>query len=345
MNSIKVTVYKALKFLGVFSVVSQLYKRQVLILCYHGGSLGDEWSYNPRLFMRAETFRSRIKILVDNGYSFISLDDLVTKNLADLPIKSICITFDDGWKSTFTELIPVLAEHNIPSTLYLHTQKFVDQMPLHNVAVRYLVSKARINFIDSNHGLPWQDGDYDIRVHGDVNRLILDLDAWTKVNNLTKGEVYILLSQLALILDAQGDGVEFGDGRFDYLSTDQARLLPSLNCKIELHGHRHRYPIGDPESFNQDLLECKKAILDVGSDVPKHYCYPSGSHDSLASPVLREHNVISATTCIPGFVDKKSLAAPHYLPRFLDGEDVSEIEFLAEISGTSDVFRRVRRRL
>lgn len=345
LRAVKSTIYKMLRISGAFKLVSHLYKRQVLILCYHGGSLGDEWTYNPRLFMRAETFRSRIKILVDGGYSFISLDDLVTKNKADLPDKSICVTFDDGWKSTFTELIPVLAEHSISSTLYLHTQKFVDQMPLYNVAVRYLVSKARNAFIYSNHNLPWQNGDYDLRLPDDVNRLILDLDAWIKTNDLTKGEVYSLLSQLALVLGAQGDGVEFGDGRFDYLSADQACLLPILNCNIELHGHCHRYPMGDPEAFSQDLLECKKAILDVGLEVPKHYCYPSGNHDSLASHVLREHNVISATTCISGFVDEKSLAAPHYLPRFLDGEDVSEIEFRAEISGISDIFRRVRQRL
>jgi peptidoglycan/xylan/chitin deacetylase (PgdA/CDA1 family) len=339
----KKIIYKALKTLGIFSLVAHFYRRRVLILCYHGGSLGDEWTYNPCLFMRAQTFRGRIEMLLDKGYQFISLDDLIDKNIDDLPAKSVCVTFDDGWKSTYTELIPVLADHGIPSALYLHTEKFEDQLPLHNVAVRYLISKATALPTISPQALPWSADPYDVRLKKDVDRLIQDMAAWIKVSQATNEDVAQVLRQLAAILDSQGDGIDFDDGRFDYLSKEQSESLLMMGCSVELHGHVHRYPIGDPITFKKDLTACRTSISNVGLKKPRHYCYPSGNHDAFASGVLREQNVVSATTCAAGFVGKKELASPHYLPRFLDGEDVSEIEFLAEISGVADVARSLRK--
>lgn len=142
MKSFKISAYNAFQATGIFRLSSALYKNRALILGYHGGSIGDEWTYNPKLFMRATTFRSRIEVLINENYQFISLDELTLTDFKDLPERSVCITFDDGWQSTLSELLPVLADYGIPSTLYLHTQKFVERTPLHNVAIRYLASKA-----------------------------------------------------------------------------------------------------------------------------------------------------------------------------------------------------------
>lgn len=342
MKRFKKQVYQGLKFLRVFHLVSNRNKDRVLILCYHGGSLGDEWTFNPKLFMRSQVFSSRITNLINYSYNFIALDDLFSANLEDIPEKSVCVTFDDGWDSTATELIPFLAERNIPSTLYLHTEKFMQQMPLHNVAIRYLVSKAGKFNIAEKDGLPWSGAAYNCQSPIDVNRLIFDMNSWVDDQGATKEQVYSVLRRIAIVLHAKGDGAKFDDKRFEYISPGDIHKLTDLNCSIELHGHRHSYPAGDPQAFSLDLRDCRNSILTSGLKAPNHYCYPSGKHDLAASKVLQENGVISATTCTPGFVNAKALANPHYLPRFLDGEDVSHVEFEAEISGVAEIFRKMR---
>lgn len=341
-NIFKNLIYNSLGSFGAFNITSSLYRNSVLILCYHGGSLGDEWKFNPKLFMRNHKFSSRINYLVEENYNFIALEDLFLKNFKDIPKKSVCITFDDGWSSTFIELIPVLAEHGIPSTLYLHTNKFVQQMPIYNVAIGYLVFNAKKFDIISDDFLPWPHVAYNLRLKIDVDRLIFDMNCWVENNRATKEQVYSVLRNIGLALGVEADGAQFDDKRFEYISYEQIKKLASLNCSVELHGHNHRYPSGDPAAFHLDLLDCRNSILAAGLNNPRHYCYPSGKHDIGSSKVLYEKDVISATTCIPGFVNAKVLTNPHYLPRFLDGEDVSPIEFRAEISGVAEIFRKIR---
>jgi hypothetical protein len=47
----------------------------------------------------------------------------------------------------------------------------------------------------------------------------------------------------------------------------------------------------------------------------------------------------SAVTCIPGLNDSKT--HPYELRRFLDGENITNLEFEAEMSGFLDLCRRL----
>jgi len=51
---------------------------------------------------------------------------------------------------------------------------------------------------------------------------------------------------------AMGDipgGINLESRRFDYLSADELRELAANGCTIELHGHLHSYPAGNPGQF------------------------------------------------------------------------------------------------
>jgi len=64
---------------GLFALARRLTARRLRILCYHGIALEDEAEFQPMLFMRAETFRSRLEQLSRSGYPVLPLGDALER--------------------------------------------------------------------------------------------------------------------------------------------------------------------------------------------------------------------------------------------------------------------------
>ncbi len=92
---------------------------RVPILLYHrfGPVASDSMTVTTTVF------ESHIKYLRDNGYTVIPLRRLVDYYLGKeppSPPRSVVITVDDGHKSVFTELLPLVRRYHIPVTLFLY---------------------------------------------------------------------------------------------------------------------------------------------------------------------------------------------------------------------------------
>ena len=61
------------------------------------------------------------------------------------------------------------------------------------------------------------------------------------------------------------------------------------------------------------------------ADLPGTSASPACSRRTLHLPVLKETHVLSATTCDPAWVMSDS--SPHLLPRLIDTEHVTDLEF------------------
>lgn len=91
------------------------------ILCYHNLNPTTPGSMN----MTPKKFESQIKWLVDNGFTIIPLKQAVEYlqgKRESLPNKSIVVTADDGWKSVYTYMYPIIKKYNIPVTLFIYPQ-------------------------------------------------------------------------------------------------------------------------------------------------------------------------------------------------------------------------------
>ncbi len=72
--------------------------------------------------VREDTFETQIKFIVDQGYTPITVEELIKEREANtLPPKPIVITFDDGWRSQYENALPVLIKYHIPATFYIYT--------------------------------------------------------------------------------------------------------------------------------------------------------------------------------------------------------------------------------
>lgn len=95
------------------------------ILMYHSISDDPEPGLSPyyKVNTSPSVFRQHIGFLVEQGYNSIRLAKAVEllKLGAPMPEKSVVITFDDGFRSIFTEAFPVLQEHGFTATVFLPT--------------------------------------------------------------------------------------------------------------------------------------------------------------------------------------------------------------------------------
>jgi len=97
---------------------------RVSVLGYH-----DFSETQPETAMRIRTskFRKQMETIRQLGITVISLDDFNAwkKGEKEIPDKAILITLDDGWKSVYTDALPVLKEFGFPYTLFLY-KNYVD---------------------------------------------------------------------------------------------------------------------------------------------------------------------------------------------------------------------------
>jgi peptidoglycan/xylan/chitin deacetylase (PgdA/CDA1 family) len=89
------------------------------ILVYHrfGRVVADSMT------VRSVTFRWQLQYLREHGYQVIPLRALVAWRLElgpPPPARSVVITADDGHRSVFTEMLPLVREFGVPVTLFIY---------------------------------------------------------------------------------------------------------------------------------------------------------------------------------------------------------------------------------
>ena len=99
-------------------------RKRSFALCYHG--VGEtSIRLDPR-FLRVtpRCLVSQIELLLDAGYEFVTLSELVASApQSGWPPKPglVALTFDDGWGDNHGTLLPILAEYRVPATIYVTT--------------------------------------------------------------------------------------------------------------------------------------------------------------------------------------------------------------------------------
>ncbi len=66
-------------------------------------------------------FEAQMKWLIEDGYHFIRIDDIINfrKNNKPLPSKAVLITFDDGYQSVYANAFPIIKKYQIPTVIAL----------------------------------------------------------------------------------------------------------------------------------------------------------------------------------------------------------------------------------
>jgi len=125
------------------------------ILCYHRFSGGPS-----KMVVSAAQFEAQLAWLAQNNYQVLRLSELEDFLAArqPLPERSVVITIDDGYESTYHQAFPALKKYGFPATLFVYT-----------------------DFIGARDGLSWDElaemsksGIIDIQAHSKTHRNLAD---------------------------------------------------------------------------------------------------------------------------------------------------------------------------
>jgi peptidoglycan/xylan/chitin deacetylase (PgdA/CDA1 family) len=333
LKKLKQVALKSLKTTGVSTLVqnSRWRRQRLLILAYHGVSLSDEHIWKGSQFISPDTFRSRLQLLKQSRCAVLPLAEAIERLYADeLPERAVAMTFDDGTSDFARKAVPLLKEFDLPATLYLTTFYSKYQRPVFDLMCSYLLWKGRKATLDLKP-LTGQDLRTELRDNDAQEAALSQIHAYVRVRKLSADEKDALAAELAAQLDVDYDAL-IEQRIMHNVSAEEVRQLARDGIDIQLHTHRHRTP-KDRGLFLREIEDNRASIEELTGHRAMHFCYPSGVSDQMFLPWLQEAGVISATTCEAGFATRGS--NPLLLPRFLDNESLSDIEFESWLSGVS----------
>lgn len=312
---------------GMFRLARWLTRDWSRILCYHGAYLSAVPYTGDAMFMQGRTFSSRLSLLKKRGYSVRPLAEVVEnagrrQGRVDSPV---AITIDDGWFGTYREMLPALVQARLPATLYCDTRHLLQG----GTVVHVLASTA--TRIWGKAPLPPEAR---VAFAGATDPAVSHEEKLRHARELCR--------RLGLDVD------ELIDSRtFSYMTPDEFRHFASApGMQIELHTHRHTMADHSPEAVRREVEDNRAALAQLLNRDPQsflHFCYPSGDARASDEAVLASLGVRSATTTRQGLAPGDPTRR-YQLPRLLDGENVTEIEFEAELSGFMHLARRLLRR-
>lgn len=328
------------KYLGLFYLARIVTRRGLRILCYHGFSVTDEAEFGPETFMEPNTFKLHMDLLVSKRYPVISLTEslqLIAKRA--LPPCPVVITFDDGFKTIKKYVLTLLCQYNWPITIFLTTYYCVKENPVFRLVVQYMFWKTSRQEVDlTSMGFP---------IAG--SRPIKSIEArhkltWQLINyaeqDLNEDQRQRVAVELGIRL-----GVSYEEiverGSFSIMDTWEIRQLAAVGGKadFQLHTHRHNFPENEIVA-SQEIKENRSVLEPILGKSLVHFCYPSGVWSESHFQILKESSIESAVTCDAGlnYPDTPRFA----LKRFLDGQNISDIVFEAELSGFIEIIRKTK---
>lgn len=310
------------------------------MLCYHGFAIGDEAQFRPGLFMEMQTFRCRIDYLLRKQVPVLPLGEAVQLlREGRLPANATVITIDDGFFGTLEAARTCLGAASLPATLYVTSYYAEKGTPVFRLAVQYMLWKTREDRFDVGRlgiGLSGVVRLVDSSAKMNLSNAVMQFGE-ERLDEEGRGE---LARKLARELSVDYDEL-VASRRLSLMNSAELREIQELGVDVQLHTHRHRFPVDEALAL-REVHDNRRWLENLAQSPLEHFCYPSGEWSPKHLPWLMASGVKSAVTCDTGLNDRT--AEPLALKRFLDGEDVSQIEFEAELSGCLSVLRRWRPR-
>ena len=314
--------------MGLFRLARWIHRKRLCILCYHGLAVDGESRFRPKLFMEPTTFASRLASLKRAGIPVLPLGEAAKLLYAGrLPDNAVVITIDDGFYSTYGSAAPALRAHGFPATVYMTTYYALKGTPIYRLFVHYAFWATRSRHLQLSEVAQNLDGDVDLTEVAARDRAIARLVEYGEVRGVEEQEA--IAERLGKALEVDYSAVK-SKRSLSLMTPSEIRSLREYGIDVQLHTHRHRLPM-HRETVLKEIADNRDALAALTTGSLDHLCYPSGEWSSALWPWLHEANIATATTCDYGLNDAST--PPLALNRFLDGENVSLIEFEAGICG------------
>jgi peptidoglycan/xylan/chitin deacetylase (PgdA/CDA1 family) len=329
------------KWLGLFHLAGLATRGGLRILCYHGFALDSESAFRSSLFMDADEFRRRLDFLRKKGFPVLGLSEaLGAMDCRKLPPRATVITIDDGFYSVHKVAKSLLVQYGFPATVYITSYYCLKETPIFRLVVQYMFWKTKRETIELGELADTLSGGFllsDSRQSEDAISAVIHYGE----ERCDEPQRVALCERLGHLLDFDYERLRRSRA-LSLMNTTELEELSAAGLDIQLHTHRHRFPEDEALAI-QEICQNRASLVPFARGPLVHFCYPSGIWSDKQWAWLARQRIASATTCLPGlnYPSTPRLA----LTRVLDGQNVSQIEFEAELWGYMDLLRKGKRAL
>lgn len=208
----------------------------VPVLTYHSFSQNQP----GKMTVTASAFEAQMKFLRENGYRFISLDQLVDfmEYKIPLPPRAVAITIDDGWRSFYEIGLPILKKYDIPATLFVYT-----------------------DFIGGSKAMTWNqvkdvsDSGIDIQCHTRTHRnltVLREKESLKEYLAAVEAEMLASKKEIKLRLDRE----------CRYLAYPYGKTNSLVVAMLQKHGYRAGFTVSrESNSFFDDHYRIGRSVI------------------------------------------------------------------------------------
>ena len=256
---------------------------QTVILYYHrvipATGLHEVCSL-PQIVVPLDDFEAQLDFLADQ-YNILSLDEFekaLYKRRA-MPLKTVVITFDDGWEDNYTHAFPALKRRGIPATIFLSTdyigtgRAFWQEQFLHLIQVwRRRVQSGEIPETDVRELPPALTP---ALLSPDANREALRL-----IESLKSADEALRDSWLKSLSGALSHpSYPFSTNGF--MNWNQVREMHSAGIEFGSHAKTHRLLTGLSRSeIAREVGESREQMEAALNARVTAFSYPNGNYDA-----------------------------------------------------------------
>lgn len=266
---------------------------------FSDGHITPLYFHNPS----RKLFEKCIKWLKKNSYVFISTDELIDIiNKRKPPVKgAVWLTFDDGWKDNVTNVVPVVAEQNIPVTIFISTR------PVEGNGVFWWTYAE--NFINELP-MPYKN---------DINLL------W-KIPEIERKQI------IDELISKHKNGLPR-----EAMTIDEVKEITKIpQVTIGSHTINHVItPNCTIEELDKEIGESKSKLEEWTGKKIISFTYPNGDLEGKEIDVLKKYNFVLAATAENRFINPDDNI--FRLPRF----SVSNGSFIEEICHMTGIWKPV----
>ena len=303
-------------------------KSVVSIIMYHYVRNLPVSRYPQIKGLEVAQFRSQIAFLKENGFHFISTEDLLDTlaHKRTLPEKAVLLTFDDGYIDHYTHVFPILKNEGISAFFsmpgkILAEHKLLDVNKIHFILAGMPIDKLLsmvYERLDYYRGKEYQIPPNKVLFEklGIPNRFdtaevifikrLLQVELEENLRNMITDDLFyacIPISERAFAEEL-------------YMNADQIRLMQREGMCFGIHGYDHYWMNRlSPEELARDIslaLDTFSGIVDPDNWV---CCYPYGSCSESVIKYISTHGAVAGFTTV---VDNARLDTyrRYELPRF-----------------------------
>jgi peptidoglycan/xylan/chitin deacetylase (PgdA/CDA1 family) len=272
----------------------------------------------PSTGVEPEYLRQCLRYLVDKGYTFVSLEDVILslKNKTKLPKKAVAFTMDDGFSDQGNVAAPIFLEFNCPLTFFVITGLVSNSLWPWDAQVSWIINNAlsdqlTINFEGETLHLFLGDKTDRHAAREQVRNIIKEMSS----ENITE-----ILSKLADAADLPLPATI--PSNFEPLDWDTARKLESKGIRFAPHSATHRILSKLSRKLAEEEIVQSWGVLNEELSNPlKVFCYPTGRALDFGPreiSILKNQGFLGAASTVPGYVETNSDPEEQIfrLPRF-----------------------------